>query len=43
MEGEEKYWIENESIQCIIYDPPFGIHEETYDKHYARNQQNVVG
>lgn len=54
MERGETYWIENDdalqfvkkidnhSIQCIICDPPFGIQEETFDKHYARDEENVV-
>jgi site-specific DNA-methyltransferase (adenine-specific) len=30
------------SIQCIICDPPFGLDEDTFDKHYARDASNVL-
>jgi site-specific DNA-methyltransferase (adenine-specific) len=30
------------SIQCIICDPPFGLDEDTFDKHYARDASNVI-
>lgn len=30
------------SIQCIICDPPFGLGEDTFDKHYARESSNVI-
>jgi site-specific DNA-methyltransferase (adenine-specific) len=30
------------SIQCIICDPPFGLGEDTFDKHYARNDAHVI-
>ena len=30
------------SIQCIICDPPFGLGEDTFDKHYARDTTNVI-
>lgn len=30
------------SLQCIICDPPFGLDEDTFDKHYARNSSNVI-
>jgi site-specific DNA-methyltransferase (adenine-specific) len=32
-----------QSIQCVICDPPFGLDEDTFDKHYARNSTNVIG
>ena len=31
-----------ESIQCIICDPPFGIGEDLFDKHYARTSSHVI-
>lgn len=31
-----------QSIQCIICDPPFGIGEDMFDKHYARNSKHVI-
>lgn len=31
-----------DSIQCIICDPPFGLGEDTFDKHYARDKDNVI-
>lgn len=51
---DKTYWIENRdaieyikdirdnSVQCIICDPPFGINEDTFEKHYARNHENVL-
>jgi len=30
------------SIQCVICDPPFGLGEETFDKHYARDASHVL-
>lgn len=30
------------SIQCIICDPPFGLGEDTFDKHYARDVEHVI-
>jgi len=32
----------DKSIQCIICDPPFGLGEDTFDKHYARNKEHVI-
>lgn len=52
--NQNNYNIENEdaiefvkkipthSIQLIICDPPFGIQEESFDRHYARDEKNVV-
>jgi site-specific DNA-methyltransferase (adenine-specific) len=34
--------IDDNMVQCVICDPPFGIHEDTFDKHYARNATNIV-
>ena len=31
-----------ESIQCVICDPPFGLGEDTFDKHYARNTKTII-
>lgn len=30
------------SVQCCICDPPFGLGEDTFDKHYARDATNVL-
>ena len=30
------------SIQCIVCDPPFGLGEDTFGKHYARDSANVI-
>lgn len=30
------------SLQCVICDPPFGLGEEGFDRHYARNADHVV-
>lgn len=32
----------SESVQCIICDPPFGIGEDDFDKHYARTTEHVI-
>lgn len=32
----------DETIDLIICDPPFGIQETTFDKHYNRNENNVI-
>lgn len=34
--------LESNSIQCIICDPPFGLGEDTFDKHYARDTKQVI-
>ncbi len=34
--------IADHSIQCIVCDPPFGLGEDTFDKHYARDEANVI-
>jgi site-specific DNA-methyltransferase (adenine-specific) len=34
--------LQSNSIQCIICDPPFGINEDGFDSHYARDATNVV-
>jgi site-specific DNA-methyltransferase (adenine-specific) len=30
------------SVDCVICDPPFGIEEDTFGKHYARDANTVV-
>jgi site-specific DNA-methyltransferase (adenine-specific) len=40
--GSEKY-IDNESVDLIIADPPFGLNESTFEKHYNRKEENVLG
>lgn len=32
----------SQSIQCTICDPPFGLGEDTFDKHYARDENFVT-
>ncbi len=34
--------IPDASIQCIICDPPFGLGEDPFDKHYARDLGNIL-
>jgi len=34
--------LEPNSLQCIICDPPFGLGEDSFDKHYARDSTNVL-
>lgn len=34
--------LSDKSIQCIICDPPFGLGEDTFDKHYARDTTKIV-
>jgi site-specific DNA-methyltransferase (adenine-specific) len=34
--------IQDNSIDLIICDPPFGIEEKKFDKHYNRNNSNVI-
>ncbi len=34
--------LKEQSLQCIICDPPFGINEDSFDKHYARDSSNVI-
>lgn len=34
--------IADHTIQCIVCDPPFGLGEDTFDKHYARDETNVI-
>ena len=31
-----------ECLQCVICDPPFGLGEDTFDKHYAREKDGLV-
>jgi site-specific DNA-methyltransferase (adenine-specific) len=39
--GSKKYF-EDGSIDLIICDPPFGINEKSFDKHYNRNEEYSV-
>ena len=34
--------LEPATVQCIVCDPPFGLGEDTFDKHYARDQTQIV-
>src|SRR4030042_4219660 len=34
--------IESEAVDLGIFDPPFGINESGFDKHYKRNNENVI-
>ena len=34
--------IPDSTLQCIICDPPFGLDEDQFEKHYARNKDNVI-
>jgi site-specific DNA-methyltransferase (adenine-specific) len=35
-------FIPDGSVPLMICDPPFGIHESTFDRHYRRNAENVI-
>lgn len=39
---QNAYKIEDNSIDLIICDPPFGINENKFDKHYNRKDTNVL-
>lgn len=39
--GARKYF-EDESVDLICTDPPFGINESTFDKHYKRSEDKVI-
>jgi len=41
IEGAKKYLKEN-SVDLIISDPPYGINGDKLDKHYNRNESNVL-
>jgi len=41
VEGARKYLADN-SVDLIITDPPYGIEGDTLDKHYNRNENNVI-
>ncbi|MDR1983770.1 MAG: site-specific DNA-methyltransferase [Prevotellaceae bacterium] len=41
IEGARKYIADN-SIDLIITDPPYGINGDKLDKHYNRNENNVI-
>lgn len=30
------------TLQCVICDPPFGLGEDTFDKHYARDSSHII-
>lgn len=34
--------LEPASVQCVICDPPFGLGEDSFDKHYARDKAHIV-
>ena len=34
--------IKDETVDLGIYDPPFGIDEKSFDKHYNRKKENVI-
>src|SRR5579872_5801432 len=40
IEGAKKH-IQDKSVDLMICDPPFGIDEITFDKHYKRQKDNV--
>jgi len=39
--GSQKYYHDN-TIDLIICDPPFGINETSFGKHYNRDESNVI-
>lgn len=41
IEGARKYFVD-ESVGLMISDPPFGICETTFDKHYNRDENVVI-
>jgi len=41
IEGAKKY-LKNNSIDLIISDPPYGINGDKLDKHYNRDESNVI-
>lgn len=41
VEGAKKY-LDDCSVDLIICDPPFGIHEASFDQHYNRDDSNVI-
>ena len=41
IEGAKKY-LKNNSIDLIISDPPYGINGDKLDKHYNRDERNVL-
>jgi site-specific DNA-methyltransferase (adenine-specific) len=41
IEGAKKY-LQNNSVDLIITDPPYGINGDKLDKHYNRNENNVI-
>ena len=41
IKGAKKY-IKNETIDLIITDPPYGISGDKLDKHYHRDEKNVI-
>lgn len=41
IEGSKTY-LDDNSFDLLICDPPFGINEASFDKHYARNEDVVI-
>ena len=41
IEGAKNH-IDTESVDLIVCDPPFGINESSFDKHYKRKKDNLV-
>jgi len=41
VKGSKSHFSNNE-VDLLICDPPFGIHETTFDKHYNRKEDNVL-
>lgn len=41
IEGSREH-IKDEEIHLMLCDPPFGINETTFDKHYARNEDLLI-
>jgi site-specific DNA-methyltransferase (adenine-specific) len=41
VEGAKKY-LQSDSIDLIISDPPYGINGDKLDKHYNRDESNVL-
>jgi site-specific DNA-methyltransferase (adenine-specific) len=36
-------FIDDRSVDLVIADPPFGLNESTFEKHYNRKEENVLG
>lgn len=37
-----KQYLTDEEVDIVLCDPPFGIQESTFDKHYNRKEENVI-